>query len=364
VDWFFKAANYYDKAISFSRQYLQAVSGSLSNPPTPNTFSALPAAKSDDLLVAVSIFSLYESLDDMDVGWLQHLKGFKSLLTATNVHPATKSGGHKASFFHFVRADIKAAYTRHERTLLDPEDLTLWHTHGLQIQSDGSLYNSSSAVKSDARYDRDNVELVAHTLLWLILRVVNHIAGDDDLNDTASRSRQWQVLSQRFDEWHANLPDSYQPCARVAHPQSAVTGRPGGVPHQITESFYSIDVCAASIQLYHFARILLLLHRPPSIGNNATGSRLKAYREISNASIRHAREIIGIALGRPPTAIRVEMLLPLFIAGSTLESDHEREIVLTLLRAIEKDTGYSTASRCQQLIQEFWGWSSEPQEVA
>lgn len=67
VDWFYKAANYYDKAIAFSRQYLEAVTGGLSDPNTPNA----QVANSDDLLVAISLFSLYESLDNLDSGWLQ-----------------------------------------------------------------------------------------------------------------------------------------------------------------------------------------------------------------------------------------------------------------------------------------------------
>ena len=71
TDWFYKAANYYDKAIAFSRIYLQAISGSLSNPPSPDVQSTASMANSDDLLVAVSIFSLYESLDNMEIGWLQ-----------------------------------------------------------------------------------------------------------------------------------------------------------------------------------------------------------------------------------------------------------------------------------------------------
>ena len=71
IDWFYKAANYYDKAIAFSRLYLQAVSGNFSNPPSPNTQGTLTMANTDDLLVAVSIFSLYESLDNLEMGWLQ-----------------------------------------------------------------------------------------------------------------------------------------------------------------------------------------------------------------------------------------------------------------------------------------------------
>lgn len=71
VDWFYKAANYYDKAIACSRLYLQAISGQLDSPGRPDTQLTASMTDSDDLLVAVSIFSLYESLDNLDVGWLQ-----------------------------------------------------------------------------------------------------------------------------------------------------------------------------------------------------------------------------------------------------------------------------------------------------
>ena len=70
-DWFYKAANYYDKAIAFSRVYLQAIAGSVGTPGTPGTQAVAAMANPDDLLVAVSILSLYESLDNLDVGWLQ-----------------------------------------------------------------------------------------------------------------------------------------------------------------------------------------------------------------------------------------------------------------------------------------------------
>ncbi len=70
-DWYYKAANYYDKAIAFSRLYLQSISGALSSPPSPDMQLTAALANSDDLLVAVSIFSLYESLDNLDMSWLQ-----------------------------------------------------------------------------------------------------------------------------------------------------------------------------------------------------------------------------------------------------------------------------------------------------
>ena len=51
-----------------------------------------------------------------------------------------------------------------------------------------------------------------------------------------------------------------------------------GSSSQLTEVFFSIKQCAAAIQLYHFARILLLQHKP---NLRSDMSRLKAYREVS-----------------------------------------------------------------------------------
>ena len=65
--------------------------------------------------------------------------------------------------------------------------------------------------------------------------------------------------------------------------------------------------------------------------------------------------ILGIALGRPHPAVRVEMLLPLYAAGGCLEADEERRVVVEALRAIEMDTGCATGGRVRDLERE-WGW--------
>lgn len=184
---------------------------------------------------------------------------------------------------------------------------------------------------------------------------MNYLASEDET--ASARQAQWDQLTRQLDHWYGNLPATYQPCAQIRHPLSRDANS------QLIESFYSIDVCAAALQLYHFARILLLLHRPITASHSIYGNRLKQYREVSNEAIRHAHEIIGIALGRPQPAIRVEMLLPLSIAGACLEENEERKVVLELLRAIEKDTGCSTEVRCQELVRE-WGWTTEPLEIA
>nr|POE56694.1 hypothetical protein CFP56_33666 [Quercus suber] len=366
VDWFYKAANYYDKAITFSRAYLSALSGSLGSPPTPTSQTTVSGTTSDDLLVAVSIFSLYESLDKLETGWLQHLTGLKSLLSAVGASHDNRSPGQlvslishgrQAAFWNFARADYQAAYANHRKTLLDPQDMNLWRDCGLQLQDDGTLYAiPSDIIKSDLPRGREIAQLVSHTVLWLVLNVMNYLVND--LNEPSdTRLASWKRLSLQLDSWESNLPETFQPCAQMQYQYQHSSKR--STKSRLREVFFSINQCAAAVQLYHFARILLLLNKP-SI--NVGLSRLKAYREVSTEAIKHAHEICGIALGRPHPSVRVEMVLPLYIAGTCLEDDDERMVVLDLLKAIEKDTGCASDAKVQSLIAE-WGWSKEPQEV-
>jgi hypothetical protein len=263
--------------------------------------------------------------------------------------------GRLASFWNFARADYQAAFLNDKPTLLDTKDIRLWNSCGLQIQASGALYTSTDVVRNDPTHCRAIAELVAHTLLWLVLKVINYRTKCDQESNT--NQEEWDMLTWQLDHWCGNLPGTYQPCASIRHRGSA------GIRSPFTEVFYSIDVCAATMQLYHFARMNLLLHRPLGTKTGKSGSRLKAYREVSVEAIRHAHEIIGIALGRPQPAIRVEMLLPLCLAGACLEVDEERRVVLDLLEAIEQDTGCNTESRRENLAQD-WGWVREPQGVA
>lgn len=218
-------------------------------------------------------------------------------------------------------------------------------------------------IKDEPMQCRSTADLVSHTMLWLLLRVTNYLARDLD-DAPMMRQARWLHLVGQLEEWHQHLPQTFQPCAQLRYPMRNRLGSKTSTS-RLTEVFFSIDVCAAALQLYHFARILLLLNKPMQSqdGGSTGGGVLKAYRDISSECVNHAHQIVGIALGRPQPAVRVEMLLPLYVAGLCLEADEERTVVLDLLKAIEKDTGCSTEKRCTMLMKE-WGWSMDGQGVA
>ncbi|KAK0814146.1 hypothetical protein LTR75_004315 [Friedmanniomyces endolithicus] len=357
VDWFYKAANYYDKAIAFSRVYLEALSGTIAQ--------SISVAKSDNLLVAVSIFSLYESLDNREMGWCRHLAGMKSVLTAVTAdqqaigQPVSSiTVARKACFWKFARSDWSAAWINRRRTYLDTEDLDIWRSCGLQLQDDGALYADPLDLQIDTAQCRQTIQLVSHTLIWLLLRVTNYLAQDSH-RTLAQQLEMWNTLNTQLDAFNANLPESFQPCAQIRAPPPTREQLESDLGYcQFTEVFFSSLSSASSIQLYHFARLLLLLNRPREPDRKGI-NRLQAYREVSSEATRHAREIVGVALGRPAPAVRVEMLLPLYIAGGCLEADEEKNVVLGIMCDIEKETGCSTEVTVRSLMDE-WGWDREP----
>jgi hypothetical protein len=67
----------------------------------------------------------------------------------------------------------------------------------------------------------------------------------------------------------------------------------------------------------------------------------------------------GIASARLEASARVHSTQPLFVAGQCLTHHRERKTILDLLRGIERDLGWATEDRAQQLLKD-WGWISDP----
>ena len=170
-------------------------------------------------------------------------------------------------------------------------------------------------------------------------------------SDIQRRSGTWEDLEHQVDYWFNTLPEGFRPAGRIEASSDFLTCL-------FPEIFYSIPMCAATTQHYHFARVLLLLHKPQNvIPDRNLGDSLRRHREIATKVTYHCREICGIAIGSLPGYVRIHMLQPLFVAGQCLEHPSERRKIVTILRGIEQDLGWATEYRVQQLLLE-WGWET------
>ena len=248
----------------------------------------------------------------------------------------------------------------------------MWRAMGLVLDERGLVSPSHSPDTSDLPPMRD--DMISNALVWLICKISNFIASHfqegsgldqscstaDSSNDKDVQVTTWQTLNREITVWYEGLPPTFQPSARIQLHDSASS-------NLRWETWYSNSMCASTMQSYHMARMLLLIHRPAQIplGSSSSSScptgiadmhqqdLLSAYRSMQAELRRHAIEICSIAKGRPNDSARVHSLQPLYFAGRCLTDPKDQETVVELLRGIEKDLGWVAEYRVEQLIQEW-----------
>jgi hypothetical protein len=266
-------------------------------------------------------------------------------------HCIKPSRAQVASFWSFARCDYTAAYINHTQTRLDTEDISLWRSAGLLIDDQGIVIPGKAGFSTYLRGENAvREDMIANALVFILSKLMNLLvpASGTPRNDLTC----WKDLQHEIDIWFESLPASFTACWRVeADSKSADPARV-----HFAEVFYSIPLCSVTMQQYHFAQILILLHTPRETSASVR-NQLRSYREIPDKIAYHCREICAIALGRPPGCARIHGLQPLFVAGLCLENSAERKVILDLLRAIEMDLGWATGYRVNELLKE-WGWEA------
>mgnify|MGYP001626694260 CR=1 FL=1 len=417
-EWYQKAREYYDLAVSLLRQSLSGEARpSTSSFPSgvpPSSISnvqdyPLPTPESDELVAATAILCVYEFLDASGPEWSRHLDGAKSLfdiakdLSFASLPPspvptareiARRMSGiaapspsrrglnmnRRAVFWNFARQDMLSAFINNSSTRLDTSDLGMWRSAGLKLTQEGFVCPSGKAhpdyVEENAMAD----DLVSNALIWLLSKLVNFIAAGDDAPPLLSpmglgvRQRElldyWEGLDRQLSVWYDGVPDSFHATATWT-PDSEVLG--------IQEKWFPRPMCASTMQSYDFARIQLLHNKPhvttglptPSTSEQpSTGlaARHASYTSILQQSRSHAKEIVAIGLGRSDEGTRIHSVQPLWTAGLVLgnpgadedggqvkpETEMWRRCVVRLLRGIERDMGWASEYRVKSLLG-LWG---------
>jgi hypothetical protein len=210
-----------------------------------------------------------------------------------------------------------------------------------------------------------------NTLVWLLAKLVNFMAAGDDivpgLGDSWSGVTQrtllgyWDHLRQQFQTWYDGLPLTFKACARIDPSHTSEHLLQGDNGALFPEVWYSIPMCASTMQCYHMSQIQLLMNKPHESTQGGTNvfARLSSYQSVLAACRIHSHEIVGISMARPDDAVRIHSVQPLFTAGQCLTDPCERQVVIDLLRDIESDIGWATEYRVKQLLEQ---WQLEEHE--
>ncbi|KAM0278099.1 hypothetical protein ACHAO9_012304 [Fusarium lateritium] len=367
-DWFYESAKHYNEAIQHLKNAvdLQTYENDLS--------------EKEDMLAAVAILCIYELMNAPGTAWRAHLSALPLFKPTENVgHPASpivipRTAIQGPILWSLARQDLLCAFISETQTRLDLKDVRLWQNAGLATTEDGTLMPFSPLCSADIRTSADIEEdTKSNELTWLIGKLSNHLTSGDAINPTdyalphgqrptigVTQERlleRWRMLMTEFKKWHDSLPATFTPYARTSYPE-----RPGSCFNTFQQIWYELPICAATMQNYHMAMILLLVNQPQesTFVRSTVSARLKSYRQVQQDVHRCAKEICGVSLADASDPVRANSVQALFVAGQVFYQKSEQNAVLELLSDIERDLGWTTRFHRAKLVDE---WPEETDDV-
>ncbi|KAI5460501.1 hypothetical protein BGZ63DRAFT_425007 [Mariannaea sp. PMI_226] len=361
IDWHYQSATYYDQAIGYLKDAVNL-----------QRFDE-DATEKEEIFAAVAILCFYELMNAPGTAWRAHLSALPlfspdaELMTAPSspvIIPRTAIKG--PIFWSLARQDLLCAFISETQTRLDLKDMRLWQNAGLAADEDGVLQPFSPPNSADVRPSADVEEdTKSNELTWLLGKIANFLTSGDALypEDYALPPGQrpvigvtqeqllerWSLLLSELQKWRASLPSTFIASARTRYSNH------GSKEGDFEQIWYDIPLCAATMQSYHMASILLLVNQPQESTaiRSTVSARLKSYRHIQTEVLRHAREVCGISLANPTDPVRINSVQALFVAGQVFYEPLEQNAVLGLLSEIERDLGWTTSYHTAKLMDQW-----------
>jgi hypothetical protein len=268
---------------------------------------------SQELIATALIVSMYEMFDRASKGWERHLKGVFWIQRSRNIG-AESLGLEGAGWWSWLRQDVWVAFRERRR-----------------------VYSYHRPIKQYA--DMTQYDLASRSV-YLLAQAVNYCSDNDakeGVNNLRERIERARMLLGMLEEWHQNSSVHFRrlPLAR---------GRKG-----VFEPIWiNPSPLGTAIQMYHFARILLLVTQPAEGG---FGEFLHREGQLSEA----VNVICGIAMTITDEPSTVSSTQCLFAAGLyTRDRDpRKREAIVRLIDTHQMRTGWPVHSLSEEL-QAHW----------
>jgi hypothetical protein len=269
--------------------------------------------RSLELIATALIVSMYEMIDGASKGWERHLKGVFWIQRSRNIG-AESLGLEGAGWWAWLRQDVWAAFRERRR-----------------------VYSFHRPVKQWA--DMDQYDLASKSV-YLLAQAVNYCSEQDakeGVNNLHTRIERARVLLEMLDEWQRHLTVQFGRLPLASGEKTVFE------PIWINPS-----PLGTAVQMYHFARILLLVTQPAAGGFSEF---LRRERHLSEA----VDVICGIAMTITDEPSSISSTQCLYAAGLyTHDKDpRKREAIVQLIDAHQMRTGWPVHSLTEELQAEW-----------
>ncbi|KAL4923879.1 transcription factor domain-containing protein [Aspergillus undulatus] len=296
-------------------------------------------SKSVPVIASCVILCVLEMLSCNPKEWRRHLDGCAYLIQAAEIN-GFSGKEEQALFWCFARMDVCGGLISEEETIIP-----LYHW--IPADMDPSEATALFLASNHDTYANHTVYLCAQTLGVLFRRTTasapsSYPGSPDDSSE--SYVARWSRLFDAVEQWYENRPSQMKSIFNV----STSTSADWGVDRPFPTVLYANGAAISGNQLYHTCALLLLQRKPKTL------SLVRRPKSV----LYHARQICAISASNAHHGCWTNALQPLWIAGKVMSHHSEHSAIVETLNRIERETGWATAWRVEDL-REFWGDDGE-----
>ncbi|KAH4254947.1 hypothetical protein HBI04_172190 [Parastagonospora nodorum] len=194
--------------------------------------------------VMISIYEMFSTVNDSNhSNWDRHLRGAFWIQKNSGVSGESADSLHRAIWWAWLRQDVWAAFRTGRPTLTIHQPRT-----------------PISALTPDG---------LATRIIYIAAKCVQFAATPKE-GDIAAYIEAGETLMRMLDLWKRSLPASFEPIGIAPSTMDS---------DQISPIWIHPPAHAAAIQMYHFARIIMILNQPSTGGLSTYQTRFKQMRE-------------------------------------------------------------------------------------
>lgn len=282
------------------------------------------------VIASCVMLCVLEMMSSSPKAWARHLEGCAMLLTAAGINGAT-GDVKQALFWCFARMDCWGGFLGDTPTQIPTG---LWFVPSPTMSTAVSHFKTASGCDSYANYA---VFLCASVVSVISSSHTSSRQQNKGASPTSSYSARWRALFRLLEDWYESRPQAM--CPLISCPAPIDDNQQ---PFPLV--LYANSDAINGNQLYHTSALLMLQERPKDFRLSAS------HRSI----LWHARQVCGIAMSNCHHGAWINALQPLWIAGKIMSHISEHRAILELLARIERESGWATAWRMQDL-KDYWG---------
>ncbi|RDW81255.1 uncharacterized protein DSM5745_04812 [Aspergillus mulundensis] len=300
--------------------------------------------------------------------WRRHLDGCAYLIQAAGIN-GFSGNEEQALFWCFARMGIPPLPVSGLSTyvcggLISEEETIIPVYHWIPPDMTPTDATALFLASNHDTYANYTVYLCAQTLRVLFRRTAPASSSPSSPSYPGSPSEssdtyitRWTHLFTSVETWYAHRPSQMKSIFNMPTSSSSSAPRSGGgfTERPFPTVLYANGAAISGNQLYHTCALLLLQHKPKTL-------ELALARPRPRSVLWHARQICGISASNAHHGCWTNALQPLWIAGKVMSHYSEHEAILETLERIERETGWATAWRGEDL-RGFWGdegdWDGE-----